>query len=217
MFSAREFPMTDFHCIRRVPRYFFLCAVLWRIREEEMNRRIRICLSMPLLAFSAYSLSAAPASPSQPPRALTCYVVMEEGGSAEGNSLFLKKMGVDPEAVKTFAPTRFSRVGGKFTAFAQGVFSYQAETPVLVDRSGRLALYEFPLRLKSDAPPNPEKTVTVTVLLSELAKSGGIVQPALKAMDKAAASLKWTEGTAWIIDMRRAGKGKLKAIVGLTK
>jgi len=186
-----------------------------------MKLRLAAAFAIPFVALSVPGLHALPVAPSPAPnvapRDITCYVVMEEGNSSEGNSLYLRKMGVDPEAIKTFAPVRFSRAGGKFTTSVQGVFAYQAETPVQVDRSGRLGLYEVPLRLKADPPPAAAKTVTVTVLLWELAKSGGIVQPSVQAMDKAAASLKWTEGTAWIIEMSRAGKGKLKAVVGLAK
>jgi hypothetical protein len=186
-----------------------------------MKLRLIAALGISFFAFSVPSLLAAPEksvpAPSSAIRDITCYVVMEEGNSSEGNSLYLRKMGVDPEAVKTFAPVRFSRAERKFSTTVQGVFGYQAETPVLVDRSGRLGLYEVPLRLKADPPPVPAKTVTVTVLLSELATSGDIVQPAVNAMDKAAASQKMVAGTAWIIEMSYVGKGKLKAVVGLAK
>jgi hypothetical protein len=126
-------------------------------------------------------------------------------------------MGVDPEALKSFAPMRFFRVGSKFSASVQGSFAYEAESPVLIGRSGRLALYQVAVRIKSDPPPSPVKKVKVSLLLGDLAKSGDLVQPALRAMDLAAASLKWSDGTAWIIDMKPAGKGKLEAVVGLTK
>jgi hypothetical protein len=182
-----------------------------------MKLRLAAALATIFTALSVPGLQALPATPGPAPRDITCYIVMEEGNSSEGNSLYLQKMGVDPEAIKTFAPVRFTRVGGKFSASVQGAFAYQAETPTKVDRSGRLGLYEVPLRLKADPPPAAAKTVTVTILLSDLAKSGDIVQPSIMAMDKAAASLKWTEGTAWIIEMSRAGKGKLKAVVGLAK
>jgi hypothetical protein len=170
------------------------------------------------LAFSAFNIaSQAPVSAEPVVRDLSCYVVMEEGASSEGNSLYLQKMGVDPEAVKTFAPVRFSREGGKFTTTVQGAFGYQAQTPTRIARSGRLALFEVPVRIKADPPPKPWKTATVTVLLSDLAKAKGLVQPAVKAMDLAAAAQKMGSGTAWIMDMSYAGKGKLKATVGLAK
>jgi hypothetical protein len=168
---------------------------------------------LPVLGLS----SQAAAVPQPRAREISCYVAMEEGASSEGNALFLQKMGVDPEAVKTFAPMRFSRAGGKFTATVQGAFAYQAETPRRISSSGTLALYEVPLKLKSDPPPKPETTVKVTILLSELSVAGGIVQPSIAAMGKAAAAKKMDSGTAWIIEMSYAGKGKLKALVGLAK
>jgi hypothetical protein len=184
-----------------------------------MHFRLDSSVAIVFLTLGAGLLTAAPAKPGAQaaPRDITCYVVMQEGNSSEGNSLFLKKMGVEPEVLKSFAPSRFSRVGGKFSISVEGSFGYEAGTPVLIERSGKLALYELPLRLRADPPPAPAKTVTVTVLLSELAKSGALVQPAQKAMDKAAASLGWTKGIAWIIELRPAGSGKLKAIVGLVK
>jgi hypothetical protein len=170
-----------------------------------------------LLAAAILAAAATPAIAQAKERALDCYVVVEEGSSSEGNSLFLQKMGVDPEALKSFAPTSFSRVGKKFSASVQGTFAYEADSPVLVERRGRIALYEVAVRLRSDPLPSPAKKVSVTLLIGDLAESGDLVQPALRAMDLAAASLKWTSGTAWIIDMRPAGAGKLKAIVGLAK
>jgi hypothetical protein len=176
-----------------------------------------LCLVALAVSPLAAPLAGAPAKATQPARDIVCYVVMEEGQSSEGNSLFMRKMGVDPEALKTFAPARFSRSGGKFAATVKGDFAYQAESPTRVARSGRLALYEVPLRIKADPPPKPTKTVKVSLSLAELAKAGGIVQPAFMAMDKAAAAQKMSEGTAWIIEMSHSGKGKLKAVVGLAK
>jgi hypothetical protein len=182
-------------------------------------RRYPVAFCLCLLAMALPGLAAAPvsASAAQPARDILCYVTMEEGQSAEGNSLFMRKMGVDPEAVKTFAPARFSRAMGKFSVRVQGSFAYQAESPTRVARSGRLALYEVPIRIKADPPPKAWKTVKVSLSLAELSKAGGLAQPAVMAMDKAAAAQKLSEGTAWIIEMSHAGKGKLKATVGLAK
>jgi hypothetical protein len=173
------------------------------------------------LGLLAFAFPALGAEPSQPVRDTSCYVVMEEGASSEGNSLYLKKMGVDPEVVKTFAPVHFSRAGGaaggRFSATVQGSFAYQAESPTQVGRSGNLVLYEVPVRLKADPPPKAWKTVSVSIQLSELSGSSGLVQPSILAMDKASASQKMSSGTAWILDMSYSGKGKLKATVGLAK
>jgi hypothetical protein len=172
---------------------------------------------LPILLSAAGLAAAVPAMAQVVERSLDCYVVVKEGSSSEGNSLFLQKMGIDPEALKSFAPTRFSRVGSRFSASVQGTFAYEAESPVLVERGGGLALYEVAVRLRSDPLPSPTKKVTVTLLVGDLARSGELVQPALRAMDLAAASVKWTSGSAWIIDMRTEGAGKLKAVVGLAR
>jgi hypothetical protein len=201
---------------RRIELYPRHSAVALYDVEAQMRPGIAAALGL-MLTLTVLPLLAAPADSSRPIREIACYVVMQEGKSSEGNALYLKKMGVDPEAVKTFAPLRFTREGGKFTTTVQGAFAYQAESPTMVDRSGKVALYEIPLRLKADPPPKAEKTVKVTVSLSELSGAGGLVQPSIKAMDKAAAAQKMSSGTAWIIEMSRAGKGKLKATVGLAK
>jgi hypothetical protein len=99
----------------------------------------------------------------------------------------------------------------------EGRFAYEAGTPVLRDRNGRTALYEVPLRLSADAPPKAQQLVTLQFRLADLASSGGLVQPALKAMQLAAAKLGWHSGLAWIVKMERIGPGALRAVVGLAR
>gem|GEM_PF-1995549 len=175
-----------------------------------------LVLALMSLFVSRLSPQTIPA-PAQPVRDVVCYVVVEESQSSEGDELFLRKMGVDPEAVKTFAPVSFSRRGGKFEAVVRGAFGYQARNPRRLASSGKLALYEVPLKIKSDPPPRPWKTARVSIDIAELSPSGGIVQPSVAAMDKAAAALKVTSGMAWIIEMRYSGKGRLNALVGLAR
>jgi hypothetical protein len=150
-------------------------------------------------------------------RSIKCYVVMREGASAEGNALYLQKMGVEPEALKSFAPANFSRAGGEFSVSVRGKLSYSAETPVLLERSGSVALYEVAVALRADDPPQAKKRVRVTVKLGDLAKAKELAQPAVRAMDLAAAAAKMRKGTAWIIEMEYAGKGRLEALVGLSE
>ena len=173
-----------------------------------MLHRLAALCSIAALSFGAFAQSS---------RSMNCFVVIEEGASAEGNALFLQKMGVEPETLKSFAPSRFTRADGVFSASAQGDFAYQAESPVLVERLRGLALYQVPVKIRAPAPPRAAKKVDVIVLLSDLKKEGGIVQPAFRAMDLAAASAGWTSGSAWIIEMKSVGKGKLKAVVGLAR
>jgi hypothetical protein len=150
-------------------------------------------------------------------RSLTCYVVMEEGASADANSLFLNKMGMDPELLRAFCPSTFSRGPTGFVARAQGTFAYQADSPVLVDRSGKVIMYEIPVKLKSDPLPKATTTVTVAVDFADLRKAKGLVQPSIKALDYAAEKAGMRSGWAWVVSMKRVSAGKLEAVVGLSK
>jgi hypothetical protein len=150
-------------------------------------------------------------------REITCFVVVEEGASAEANSLYLRKMGVDPEVLKTFAPSRFTAGPGAFKAIAQGQFSYEAGTPVLRDRAGKLALYEVPLKISAAPPPKAQATVSVRFGFKELASAKGSVQPALRAMQLAAAKAGMKSGIAWIVEMSLVDPGMLSATVGLSR
>jgi hypothetical protein len=126
-------------------------------------------------------------------------------------------MGADPEALRSFAPSRFTAGSGAFTAAAQGQFSYEAGTPVLRDRAGKLALYEVPLRLSAPPPPKAQITVTVQFRLRDLASGRGIAQPAIRAMQLAAAKAGMRSGIAWIVEMARVAPGTLRAKVGLAR
>jgi len=150
-------------------------------------------------------------------RTITCYVVVEEGASSDANSLYLQKMGLDPELLRSFCPSTFARGPTGFATRAQGTFSYQADAPVLVDRSGKLAMYEVPVKLKADAPPRSGTKVTVIVDFADIRKGKGLVQPSIKAMDYAADKAGLRSGWAWIISMKRIGEGKLEAVVGISK
>jgi len=142
---------------------------------------------------------------------------MEEGASADGNSLFMKKMGFDPELLRSYCPSTFSRGPTGFTTRAQGTFSYQADSPVLVDRSGNLALYEVAVKLRSDSLPKARETVTVTVDFADLRKGRSLVQPSIKAMDYAADKAGLKSGWVWIVSMKRVAPGRLEAVVGLSR
>ena len=100
---------------------------------------------------------------------------------------------------------------------AQGSFSYRADTPVLVDRSGNLALYEVAVKLKTDSLPAARETVTVTIDFADLRKGRSLVQPAVKAMDYASDKADLKSGWAWIVSMKRVAPGKLEAVVGLSR
>jgi hypothetical protein len=170
---------------------------------------VLILLSLALLATAACAESKA--------RDATCYVIIEEGSSSEGNSLFLNKMGVDTELLSRVAPTRFSSGNQKFLGQATGSFAYQAENPVLIDRSGRLALYSVAIKFSVGAFPRAAKTIAVTFSLADLEAGGGAVQPATKAIQLAAAKAGMKSGTAWILDMQMPEAGQFSAKVALAK
>jgi hypothetical protein len=126
-------------------------------------------------------------------------------------------MGIEPELLRSFCPSTFTRGPTGFSARAQGSFSYQAEMPVLVDREGKVVLYEVPVKLMSDAPPKAMSTMTVVIDFADLRKGKGLVQPSIKAMDYAAEKADLRSGWAWIVSMKRIGAGKIEAVVGLSK
>lgn len=175
-----------------------------------MNRVLSSSLACVVLCLLALPLSAQA-------RGATCYVVVKEGASSEGNSLYLQKMGLDPELLSRVAPTRFNLEGKKFDLEASGSFSYEAETPDLVLRSGSLALYAVALKFTAGAFPKALKTVDVSFGLSEIVRGGEAVQPAAWAMQLAAAKAGMKTGSAWIVEMTMPARGEFRARVSLAK
>ena len=175
------------------------------------NRREAV-LVLPLLA-----LLAGTACAESKAKEAICYVIIEEGSSTEGNSLFLSKMGVDTELLSRVAPTSFALGKEKFLSRASGSFAYQAESPVLVERLGRAALYSVAITFNAGAFPRAQKTVSVSFGLSELESEGGAIQPAAKAIELAAVSAGMKSGTAWIVEMTMPSDGRFNAKVALAK
>lgn len=150
-------------------------------------------------------------------RSAICYVLVEEGSSVEGNSLYFEKMGLDPELLSRVAPTRFTFNGKDFRMEASGSFSYRAETPVLVGRSGSAALYSVNLEFTAEPFPKARKTVVVRFRLLDLIRGGELVQPAAKAMRLAAAEAGMKSGMAWIGEMAMPSRGEFRARVLLAR
>ncbi len=164
-----------------------------------------------LLGFEA-PLGAAPAGM----RTAECFVLIEEGASSEGNSLFLSRMGVEPELLRYWVPTRFTKTGKLKSTAAEGKLSYTAETPVLLEKKGKSALYQVPVTFGGPALPKAEKTVKVDFRLKDLLVKGDILQPGAMAIELAVAKAGMAEGRAWVIDMKRLKDGSLRATVGLS-
>jgi len=175
-----------------------------------MNRALALSCALVGLA------SPAPPLFSQA-RDATCYVLVKEGASSEGNQLYLQKMGLDPELLSRVAPTRFTFSGKSFDLEASGNFSYEAQTPILVERSGSVVLYSVALKFTAGSFPAALKTVAVSFGLSDIVKGGEAVQPAAKAMQLAAAKAGMKTGMAWIEEMTMPARGEFRARVSLAK
>lgn len=171
-------------------------------------------LALALIAFGlAPSLGAeAPLAPSRNAR---CFVVIEEGASSEGNSLYLQKMGVDPAILRLFAPTRFLMGAKGIETKVEGEFSYEAMGTELVARSNRLAVYAVSVNYRAAAMPEAKATVVVDFKLSDLAKGRSLVQPAEKAIAIAAAKSHLSSGVAWIVEMEMPTPQSFRAKVRL--
>jgi hypothetical protein len=182
-----------------------------------MNRSGKFgLLIMISVLLSPVSIHAAPSTAASE-RKIECFVLVELGASAEGNEVFIRNMGFDPEIMRSFAPSRFEVGAEGFRVSSEGAYSYQSESPNLVEKTGKIALYSMRARIKAPSPPNPQKTVKVEMRLADLAAKGTIVQPGLRAIELGARQLGWTSGRAWVIEMKRTGAGKLQAVVGFAR
>lgn len=171
-------------------------------------------LALSLIALNmAVSLGAA--APLAQPRSVRCFVVMEEGASSEGNSLYLNKMGVEPALLRLFAPTRFSTGMRGVEMKADGEFSYEAVGIELVARLKRLAVYAVSLRYRAPEMPEAKATVVVDFKLADLARGRLLVQPAEKAIELAAAKAHMRSGLAWVVEMAMPSPQSFRAKVRL--
>jgi hypothetical protein len=179
-----------------------------------MNRRFRgfllfaalVLLALPLSAFGGLkSLKA------------TYFVLQEEGSSAEGNKLFLDKMLVGGEVLSSLAPTRFDTSSKSFLTRGSASFSYEADTPVPVERSGSWVLYSVALKFKAGPYPLFYKTLTVDITIADLKAGKELLQPAAKAIELAAAKAGLGSGTAWIVGMSMPSPTVIQVKVALAK
>jgi hypothetical protein len=150
-------------------------------------------------------------------KATECYVVAEEGASQEATKLFLSRMGTDTELFRSSAPSRFTLKGNAFSVEAKGSLVYEAEAPVLVEKKGRFALYEVKVRFASPVAEKAKKKVDVDFTLADLAERGGVQQPGVYVIEKAARKAGWESGLAWVVKMKRLKDGKLRATVALAR
>jgi hypothetical protein len=138
-----------------------------------------------------------------------------ESGSAEANSLFQQFMGIEPEALRSYAPTRFEFTKKGFSAKTEGEFGYSAGRLVPVERHGKSVLNSVEVELRAPLPPKAAKTKIVELKVSELAAEGA--QPATKAIEMAARALGWQKGLAWIERIELAASGLIRAKVGFAR
>lgn len=147
-------------------------------------------------------------------RSVTCLVMVEEGASSEANSLFLRKMFLDPAALQHFAPAAFTFSGGRLKLEAEGTFGYTAATPRLVERKGAMALYEVKAEIRAPAPPRAWKTAVVELRTADLAVGADL---GFKAIEFAARKLRLSGGRAWIVDMGLKSPGLIRAKVAFAR
>jgi hypothetical protein len=141
---------------------------------------------------------------------------MEEGASAEGDSLFLRKMVAGPELLRLYAPTRFIASKGGIELRSEGEFSYDVEGPQLVARSKRTLVYAFDLRMKVSPQPKAKSVVVVSFSLAELTKGRAILQPAERAIALAAAKSGMSSGLARIVSIEMPDSKSFRAKVALS-
>jgi len=176
----------------------------------------RFSFSLLCLAFAGLGAVSAQSLPE--PRAVRCFALVVEGPSSEANELYLKNMGIKPEAMRAFVPSHFVLEAGR-VAIEEGEsdFGYEAETPRLVERRGTLALYEVEASIRGPLPPQPEKTVVVDIPFAVLFAGDDVAQPGMRAIESAAKKLGWKAGSAWIRSMRLKGAQTLRVEVGFTR
>lgn len=172
-----------------------------------------LALSLIVLTFVTQLGAEAPLAPT---RSARCFVVMEEGASSDGNSLYLNKMGVEPAIIRLFAPTRFT-IGTKgLETKADGEFSYEAMGIELVERSRGIAVYAVGVTYRAAAMPAAKATVVVDFTLTDLQRGRGLVQPAEKAIELAAAKAHMRAGLAYIVEMQMPSPHGFRAKVRLS-
>ncbi len=147
----------------------------------------------------------------------TCYVLVEEGSSSEGNKLYLDKMLVGGEVLSRLAPTSFDTRAKNFLTRGSANFSYEAGTPVPVERSGSWVLYSVDLKYKAGPYPKVYKTITVDITIADLKVGKELLQPATKAIELAAAKAGLSSGTAWIVGMSMPSRAVIRVKVSLSK
>lgn len=180
-----------------------------------MTRKHALSLVLAVLVLLVMPQFAPAAGPKA--REITCYVLVEEGDSAEGNSLFLQKMGMDTQALSLIAPTRFSFASVSSFTRTEGGFTYESGQPKLVARKNALALYSVEVKFSVASLPKAYKTVTVDVTMADLAATKDLIQPAAKAIELAAAKAGLKAGTAWILDMKMPTPKAIRVKVGLAR
>lgn len=165
----------------------------------------------------AFVLAATLAFAAPTSRSLVCLVLTTEGGSAEGNALFQRYMALQPELLRSYAPTRFEVGKAGFSAKAEGSFGYSAEEIVPLERYGKTVLGSVKVELKGAPPPKAWKTAVVEFKAAELAARGDAVQPGARAIELAAAKLKLSKGLAWVESIGLASPGLIRATVAFAK
>jgi len=165
----------------------------------------------------ALALAAPLGAQAAPGRKVTCLVLVVEGESAEGNALFQRYMGLQPELLRSYAPSRFELTAKGLSVKAEGLLSYEAGGLVEVERRGRAVLSSVEAVIRGAPPPKAWKRAAVELALADLAAAGGAVQPGAAAIEAAARKLKLKRGVAWVESIGLAAPGLIEATVAFAK
>ena len=153
--------------------------------------------------------------------ARTVYIIepMAEGGNlSDANELWASRMSLPAEAVRLYAPTKFTRKPFTLELAIDGTFSFSSSEKRVLERSDRNTLIAYQVSIRGGASlPKPAKRLTVRFSLADLMKAAEPFRssPGMFAVNKAILSSGYAKGSAWIESLNYEGNGSFKAVVAL--
>lgn len=145
--------------------------------------------------------------------------VVSSAGTSSANP-WTANMLVPTEAVRLYAPSRFTKKGTALDISMSADISFSVSGSREIERSKTNVLYRFDVAITgSKSLPRPDKVVSVRFSLSELVKKGGPAaqSPGFYALRKAIASGPYKSGSAWVQSIDYDGAGRFTASVALKK
>ncbi len=124
------------------------------------------------------------------------------------------------EAVRLYAPSRFSKSGKSVDISIATDVSYSVSGPRELERSAAHTLVVFEIGIAgAEKLPKPDKRVKTRFSLSELLKAGSVAaeSPGFFALRKVIGESTYKSGMAWLESIEYDGKGRFLAVVALKK